>query len=193
MTEGSTTPIVATKVCPHCAVQSQTNAKKCPSCGKSYKVKRRLGCSGCLGITFLIVVIVIIASVAVHKSGNGTVKATSVTGKVAGTFVRTGAWAPGPLASKILTSHTYCGWSGKNVIVHVTMRNTSAEKVTVHWHPSYSIVNGAPHGTGLTSIKDTGLKPGQTKSVFISEPPAGVTAGTRIARCYPSFNNVMSG
>ena len=69
-------PTVPTKVCPHCGVQSQTTADKCPSCGKSYKVKvkKRGGCLRIIaGLIGLIVVIAIIASLAGGKKDEGTV------------------------------------------------------------------------------------------------------------------------
>lgn len=138
-------------------------------------------------------VVIVVAVVSAGKSHHSTTKAVNVTQRVPGTFVRTGCLGCGPLAPKVRTSNTYCGWPGHDVIVHVTMKNTSAEKVTVHWHPSYSIVNGAAHGTGLTSVQDTGLAAGQTESVSVSQSPKGVTAGARLARCYPSFEQVSSG
>jgi|GEM_PF-3295598 hypothetical protein len=132
-----------------------------------------------------------VTTTAAAKSVTTTAAAKSVTDKVVGTFARNG-FGIGQLAPKIRTRDTYCGWSGKHVIVHVTMRNTSAERVTVQWYPGYSIVNGNSHGTGLTSVQYTSLNPGQTESVLIGQSPKGVTAGTRIARCYPSFFNVSS-
>ncbi len=76
MAEQPAAPAVPTKVCPHCGVQSQTDADKCPSCGKSYKVKvkKRRGCLTVLGgIVGLIIVIAIIASLAGGKKNKGTV------------------------------------------------------------------------------------------------------------------------
>ena len=136
-----------------------------------------------------VVAVVVKAAQAHHES----TKPVSVAGRVAGSFVRSGCIGCGDLAPKIATTDVYCGWHGNDVIVHVTMRNESAETATVHWHPSYSIANGAPHGTGLSSVQDSKLKAGQAESVYIRQSPAGVTAGTRLARCYPSFFNVTSG
>jgi hypothetical protein len=146
-----------------------------------------------LVFAFLIVIGIVIAVVEAGKSGNSATKPVAVTGRLDGAFVRTGCLGCGQLTAKIATSDTYCGWHGSDVIVHVTMKNTSAEKVTVNWHPSYSIVSGNTHGGGLTSIQSTGLKSGQRESVFVRQAPKGVTAGSRIARCYPSFENVSSG
>lgn len=144
----------------------------------------------------LIVVVVIVAVIVkVGTQGHDSTKPTAVTGRVAGTFDRAGCLGCGSsgLVQKIATSDAYCGWSGSHVIVHVTMRNNSAEKATVRWHPTYSIVNGASHGTGLTSMQDTKIDAGKTESLFIRQSPKGVGTGTRIARCYPSFYQVTSG
>lgn len=66
---GTTVP---TKVCPHCGVQSQTAADKCPNCGKKYRQRSRGG--GCLrallfGVVGIIVLIIIIV---VATSGGDT-------------------------------------------------------------------------------------------------------------------------
>src|SRR5205823_5008030 len=100
-----------------------------------------------------------------------------LTGKVSGSFVR------GPLTPNVLTSDAYCGWSKRSVIVHVELRNTSAKRVIVAWRPTYALAGGAPHGT----IQHTPLEPGQAENVFVSHEPKGATAGTRIARCSPTF------
>jgi hypothetical protein len=145
-------------------------------------------------VALLVVIGIVLAIVKAGKNSHSTGATVMVlTEKVHGTFVRSGCLGCGPLAPKIVTSDAYCGWSKSSVIVHVRMRNTSAERVTVHWHPSYSIVNGAPHGTGLSSIQDTRLKAGQAENVYVSQKPKGVAAGSRIARCYPSFEDVSSG
>ncbi len=39
-----------TKVCPHCGVQAQTIADKCPNCGKKYKKKQRIVLKVMLGL-----------------------------------------------------------------------------------------------------------------------------------------------
>jgi len=161
--------------------------------GKQSHEKTTLKRKLILALAFVVVFFVGIAMGASGKTKTVTTTAAakSVTDKVVGTFARNG-FGIGQLAPKIRTRDTYCGWSGKHVIVHVTMRNTSAERVTVQWYPGYSIVNGNSHGTGLTSVQYTSLNPGQTESVLIGQSPKGVTAGTRIARCYPSFFNVSS-
>ena len=184
-------PTVPTKICPHCAVQSQTASDKCPNCGKKYKVKikKRGGCLRVvLGIIGLLVVIGIIAA-ATHKSAP-PVKAADVIDRVSGSFVRTGCFGCSN-TDKIQTSDTYCGWDGTNVIVHVVFANTSVESLTVSWHPSYLIRNGTAHGTGLTSIQQTTVKPGATVAVFNRQSPAGTTAGSPIATCDPSFFDIQ--
>jgi len=75
----------------------------------------------------------------------------------------------------------------------VVFSNSSSEILKVSWHPSYLIQNGTPHGTGLTSIQETKISPGVDNEVFNKQSPAGTTAGTPIAKCYPSFFNIQAG
>jgi hypothetical protein len=187
-------PALPTKVCPHCAVQSQTAADKCPNCGKSYKVKVKKS-GGCLRIFLGLVGIIVVIAVIAAISGGGKSKpvtAADVTQRVAGKFVRSGCFGC-TNTDKIATSDVYCGWDGKNAIVHVLFANSSAETLKVNWHPSYLIRNGTSHGTGLTSMKETKIAAGSTVEVFNKQSPAGTTAGTPIAKCYPSFFNVQAG
>jgi hypothetical protein len=116
-----------------------------------------------------------------------------LTGKVSGSFVRSGCAGCGPLTAKILTSDTYCGWSKRSVIVHVTLRNSSAERVTVLWRPIYSTVEGAPQGRATRSTRETPLRPGETQSLFVSLTPKGVRPGARLERCSPTLEAVSSG
>ena len=119
-------PTAPTKVCPHCAVQSQTASDKCPACGKKYKVKvkKRGGCLRIvLGIIALVVVIAVIGAAVKGKSK--PVTAADVTQRVTGSFVRSGCFGCTNTA-QIQTSNVYCGWDGNNVIVHVVFTNTSS-------------------------------------------------------------------
>jgi hypothetical protein len=153
------------------------------------------GCISCVTFGVLAVIVILIVAaiiVAVAHKSSTPIKPADVTSRVTGTFQRN-CFACGDLAAKITTTDVYCGWDGNRVAVHVTMRDRSSESATVNWHPSYRIMNGASHGTGLTSIQETKLKPAQARSVFAAEYPHGVTAGTAIARCYPSFFTVKSG
>jgi len=187
-------PSVPVKVCPHCAVQSQTASDTCPSCGKKYKVKvkKRRGClPTLLGLIGIIVLIVVIASLA-SGGKSKPVTAADVTQRVPGTFVRSGCLGCTNV-DKIATSNTYCGWDGNHVIVHVDFANSSSETLKVSWHPSYLIQNGTSHGTGLTSIQKTKIGPGANVEVFDKESPKGTAAGTPIAKCYPSFFTIEAG
>ena len=185
--------VLPTKVCPHCAVQSQTASDKCPNCGKNYavKIKKRGGCLRILvGLLGLIVIIVIIS--AATKGKSKPVTAADVTQQTAGRFVRSGCLGCTDTA-KISTSDVYCGWDGKHVIVHVVFANSSSEILKVSWHPTYLIQNGTSHGTGLTSVVETKIGPGASDEIFNKQTPKGTTAGTPIAKCYPSFMDVQAG
>lgn len=67
------------------------------------------------------------------------------------------------------------------------------EHVTVNWHPSYEIVGGSSHGTGLTSIEDSGFDAGETRDLVSEQSPDGVASGAEIGKCKPSFFLVESG
>jgi hypothetical protein len=87
----------------------------------------------------------------------------------------------------------WCAWQDGKVLIHVTMRNTSAEHITVNWHPSYVIARGGEHGKGLTSIEDHGFDAGERRSLIAKEDPKGVRDRARIAVCKPSFFSIESG
>jgi len=112
--------------------------------------------------------------------------------KTAGSFHRD-CFGCGDLTHYIKTGNVWCAWKGDTVLVHVTMTNRSVEHVTVTWHPSYTIVGGAEHGAGLTSTEDSGFDAGETRDLVSEQSPDGVTAGTKIGECKPSFFLVESG
>jgi hypothetical protein len=99
----------------------------------------------------------------------------------------------GDLVRYIDTSDAWCAWDGDKVLVHVTMTNRSVEHVTVNWHPSYELVGGSSHGTGLTSLEDSGFDAGETRELVSEQNPDGVASGAEIGACKPSFFLVESG
>jgi len=113
-------------------------------------------------------------------------KGGPVTGKVAGVFHRD-CLACGDSAKYIVASSVWCGWQDGHVVIHVTFHNRSVEGLKVTWHPSYAIRMGSDHGTGLSSLQDTKLSGGQTKSVIVSQSPKDTPSGSAIASCKPSF------
>jgi hypothetical protein len=61
--QGFTAP---TKVCPHCGVQAQTTADRCPNCGKRYRRRfrgLRIAGWGCLGLVVGVIVIIVLIGV----------------------------------------------------------------------------------------------------------------------------------
>jgi hypothetical protein len=148
---------------------------------------------GSISIRRLVASLVLAAALlGVTTASVAAAEATAVTGKVKGYFHRD-CFACGNLARYIAAKNVWCGWQSGHVVVHVTFRNRSAERVTVTWHPSYTIRRGDDHGTGLTSLQDTKLNSGQMRSVLVSQSPHGVSAGSAIAVCKPSFYLVSSG
>ena len=102
-------------------------------------------------------------------------------------------FACGDMIKYVSASNAWCGWKDGKVVVHVTFRNTSIEHLTIHWHPSYTIVGGGGHGDGLTSIQDAGIDAGATRQVFATQEPKGVPADSTIDECKPSYSTVDSG
>jgi len=45
------------------------------------------------------------------------------------------------------------------VLIHVRMKNTSAEHLTVNWYPRYLIARGGWHGEGFSSTESDGFDP----------------------------------
>ena len=79
------------------------------------------------------------------------------------------------------------------MIVHVTMRNTSAEHVTVDWYPRYAIRGGGIHGDGFGSVGSNGFESRETRSLNAKQTPKGVRKFTRLAWCRPHFQMIESG
>jgi hypothetical protein len=122
--------------------------------------------------------------------------APAVTGKVRGYFSRgllDGGLDQADLAKYIRTSNVWCGWKDGKVVVHVTMRNDSAEHVTIYWNPRYTIRAGGIHGDGLTAAEDDGFDSGETRSLISEQQPKGVAAGKPLASCSPHFEMINSG
>lgn len=89
-------------------------------------------------------------------------------------------------AKYISGSNVWCSWRGKHVIVHVTLRNSSVEKITATVKPRYYIARGSEHGSGFTAGEDIDLVGGKTKSVLLDAgSPQNTPTGARIGRCAP--------
>lgn len=151
---------------------------------------------GAVFICFLYVVSLIGGSGDSTASSSSSDLAASVVGEqVAGSFHRDclACYGSDDLDDMVITSDVWCGWRDDKVIVHVTMTNSSAEHVTVNWHPSYKIYGGSSHGTGLTSEESSGFDSGETRDLESEQSPEGVSQGSEISSCYPSFATVTSG
>ena len=115
-------------------------------------------------------------------------------GAVRGTFTKGFLAETDQLAKFMVASSTWCAWRGDHVIVHVNLRNRSAEHVTATVKPRYFIRNGGEHGSGLTSAKDYGFDAGEFRSLWIDAGnPKGVRPGTPISRCAPYLFLIESG
>jgi len=159
-------------------------------------VKRFLQIVG--GLVVLVIAIAAISSIGKHGGGEpasapDNAAADAVVGRVDGVFRRDCPVCDHRLVAYVRTSGAWCGWSGGEVVVHVRMRNTSAEHLTVDWHPSYVIENGGEHGAGLSSLQSDGFDAGETRDLLARQSPKGVAAGSPIETCKPSFSDVRSG
>jgi hypothetical protein len=93
----------------------------------------------------------------------------------------------------IRTTNVWCAWQDGKVLVHVRMRNGSAEHVTVNWYPRYRIRAGGVHGDGFSSAQSDGFDSGEVRELVSKQDPKGVTDYTPIAKCYPRFQMIQSG
>jgi len=83
------------------------------------------------------------------------------------------------------------GQDGK-VLIHVRMKNTSAEHLTVNWYPRYLIARGGWHGEGFSSTESR-LRSGEVRNLTSKQDPKGVRDNSRIASCRPAFQMIKSG
>jgi hypothetical protein len=119
-----------------------------------------------------------------------------IRGKVGGVFVRSaydGTIDQGHLKRFIKTTNVWCAWQDGKVLVHVRMRNASAEHVTVNWYPRYAIRAGGIHGDGFGSVESNGFDSGEVRELRGKEDPKGVKDYTRISKCFPHFQMIESG
>ena len=147
-------------------------------------------------ITALAVGVMAVAAGCGSSSGGGSVDASKVTGKVAGTI------KPSLLCcqqkqgiKKLDSSDVWCGWSGDDVVMHVNFTNGLSAHVTVQVQPNYVLKNAGLHGDGLTSQQSVGIDAGATRDWIedLGKPAGGITAGTPIHKCKPEINDVELG
>jgi hypothetical protein len=141
------------------------------------------------------VVVVVTAALTLAAAAGA---AGPITGKVRGVFVRNaydGTLDQAGLKKYIKTpkSHVWCAWQDGKVLVHVRMKNTSAEHVTVNWYPRYSIRAGGVHGDGFSSAESDGFDSGEVRNLTAKQDPKGVKDNSRIASCRPHFQMIQSG
>jgi len=139
---------------------------------------------------------VIIVATAALVLASTAVAAGPIKGKVKGVFARSaydGTLDQGNLKKYIKTSTVWCAWQDGKVLVHVRMKNTSAEHVTVNWYPRYSILRGGVHGDGYSSAQSNGFDSGEVRQLIAKQDPKGVKDYSRISSCSPHFQMIESG
>jgi hypothetical protein len=94
---------------------------------------------------------------------------------------------------KTPSQYVWCAWQDGKVVVHVRMKNTAAEHVTVNWYPRYSIKRGGIHGDGFSSAESDGFDSGEVRNLTSKQEPKGVKENSRIASCLPHFQMTQSG
>ena len=118
----------------------------------------------------------------------------AIHGKITGRFASASScFACSDLVRYVKADRVWCAWQGDNVIIHVRLRNTSIEHLTINWHPSYVVRGGGAHGEGLSSLQDSGVNAHASRGVFVTQQPKGVPVGSPLSACKPSFYSVESG
>jgi hypothetical protein len=137
--------------------------------------------------------IIVAFAFAALVTASAALAAGPITGKIRGTFHRNCLLCEGPLKKHIKTSKVWCAWQDGKVLIHVQMRNTSVEHVTVNWHPTYTIRGGGAHGEGISSVQSNGFDSGEVRQLIAKQDPKGVKDGARLGLCKPSFETIQSG
>jgi hypothetical protein len=142
-----------------------------------------------------IVMVVAAALVTISTAG----AAGPITGKVRGVFNRAGLhgvmFGGDNLRRYVRTPEAYvwCAWQDGKVLVHVRMKNTSAEHLTVNWYPRYLIARGGWHGEGFSGVESDGFDSGEVRNLTSKQDPKGVKVNSKIASCRPAFQMIQSG
>jgi hypothetical protein len=115
-------------------------------------------------------------------------------GAVKGDFSQGLLASSDPLAKYISARDVWCAWKGNRVIVHLTVRNRSVERVEATIKPRYFIHNGGEHGSSFFGAKDFLINGGSSRSITIDAgSPKGTPARSRIGRCAPMLYLLSSG
>jgi hypothetical protein len=132
---------------------------------------------------FVIAAAVLVLAVVAVSSASASAQSTK---RVRGSF------GVGTLASfddkakYIRGSNVWCMWRGSHVMVHVTLHNSSVERITATVKPRYYIARGSEHGSSFLAGQDFKLAGGKTMSALIDAgKPEGTPTGARIGRCAP--------
>ncbi len=144
-----------------------------------------------IGVAAVVGVMVVMGTA--RPDPNDVPSAPAITGKVFGVFRRSCERCDQRLKSSIKTDHVWCGWQAGKVLIHVTMRNTSAKHLIVYWHPSYVLARGGERGNALTSVESSDLNAGERRRLLAKRDPKGVRDGTRISVCKPAFALIVRG
>jgi hypothetical protein len=171
--------------------------------GNFFKTRRKLKIA-----VILVVALILIGALSSHGSKNNDSPAADssanaaprepsipLVGKIPGSLQDPAycLGCDGQLAQYVQVDRIWCAWQGNNVIVHAQFRNSSVEKISIDWHPSYTIQDGGSHGTGLTSMQHLSLDGHSAKGEFVKQKPKGVPPGSPIASCDPALSTVSSG
>lgn len=123
-----------------------------------------------------------------------TAEAKPPKGSVPGKFTISAGVDRQGLARYMTWTNVFCVWAKGHVLVHVSMKNRSAEHVTVSIGPRYYIARGGVHGDGFGSNQDKGFDAGGFRSLWLDAgKPEGVTPGATISQCAPFMRAIRSG
>ena len=136
------------------------------------------------------------ASAAIALSTGAVVEAATAAprGAVRGSFTQGLLASSDELSRYVSGSAVWCAWKGDHVIVHVTVRNRSVERVEATIKPRYFIRYGGEHGSSFFGAQSFKINGRASRSLTMDAGrPKGVPARSAIRKCAPMLYLLGSG
>jgi hypothetical protein len=132
---------------------------------------------------FVIAAAVLVLAIVAVSSASASAQSTN---RVPGSFGVGSLASFDDKAKYISGKNVWCAWRGSHVMVHVTLHNSSVEKIKATVKPRYYIARGSEHGSSFLAGKDFKLATGRTVSALMDAgKPEDTPTGARIGRCAP--------
>jgi hypothetical protein len=107
-------------------------------------------------------------------------------GAVRGSFSQGWLAKTHDLSRYVSGSDVWCAWKGNHVVVHVTVRNRSVERIEATIKPRYYLRNGGEHGSSFFGAQDYKINARSARSLLIDAgTPEGVSGRVPIRKCAP--------